>query len=254
MAELKFLGPAGNGNSSDIVTLGDVTSKKGAALTSAQIDSQISTELTGYSLTSYVDSQDALRAQSSYVTTQDNTKLLKSAIGQPNGPVPLDSSGKIPTANLTSTPTSDAYSVTGLYTPSSWNMGHWSVTSRDQFAICSDITIPDPGYPYLILPFGAVDASMQVNNVDHQFAEIRVKVGSRVVGCGRAGYRITEAHACTVVPNYDGTTTPFTGAQTVKVMGGMWQAAGNTGNTALFKIGSPWAYPRLVVFIAAAMP
>lgn len=251
MAELKFLGPAGNGNSSDIVTLGDVTSKKGAALTSAQIDSQISTELTGYSLKTYVDQQDAPKALTSYVNTQDNTKLLKSTIGAANGAVPLDGNGKIPAANLTTAPTVDAFAIKAFYTPSSYTAGSVTgITTQVSVKMCADIVIPDPGYPYHILPFGYFECAIANGASVNGYPEIQVRVGSRIIGWGAGGLNIPQGHPCNIFP-YPTSSTPFTGSQTVTCYGGRNAPAGASSSVS-FWIGSSATDPLFVVYIAAA--
>lgn len=218
MAELKWVGPAGSGGANEVPTVADITTKRATALTAPQIDSQISAALTGYSLRTYVDAQDAARAVKVYVDAQDGNKLLRTDRGIANGPVPLDSNGLIPKENLTNTYPASRNAARAYYTPAGYTAEQQGLTGQDQVKMCSDITIPDPGYRYKIVPFGYWEVSA-VANTQQAWPEIRVKVGSTVIGWGRGGYNITEGNPCQIV-FYDPNDTVWTGAQTVTCWGG----------------------------------
>lgn len=248
MAELKWVGPAGTGAAGEIPTVSDLTTKAATALTSTQVDSQISSALTGYSLKTYVDTQDTAKALKSYVDSQDATKILKTLKGAANGPVPLDGSGLIPKANITNTYPTSNKSTRGYYTPASYGVERQNVTTRDAFKMTADITIADPGFRYKIVPFGYWEAS--ASDPGHQgWPEIRVKVGTEVIGWGRAPYNITEGNACQVM-FYDPNDVTWTGAQTVTCWGGRNQ----WGNTSYAV--NLWATasnpPKLWLLIVAA--
>ncbi|QGJ95055.1 hypothetical protein SEA_REDWATTLEHOG_194 [Gordonia phage RedWattleHog] len=252
MAELKWLGPPGSGNSAEVITRDDVTAKKGTAMSAAQIDAQISAALTGYSLKTYVDSQDSPKALLSYVNSRDATKLTREMRGAPNGALPLDASGMIPKAYLNNNYPAFNKAVRGYYSPASYVSTNWtSLTTQNAQKLCADITIPDPGYPYLIIPYGYWECQVNSASGDNTYPEINVRVGTRVIGRGVGALNIIEPHNCTIGP-YDTVGTPFTGTQTVTCHGGRWRPSGsNTTSISIFG-ASTATPPKLILFLAAA--
>ena len=249
MAELKWVGPAGSGAATEITTNSEVTAKRNTALTSAQVDTQIANSLSGYALKTYVDSQDSGKALKTYVDSQDSGKILRSLIGQPNGPIPL-SGGRIASSYVAGTYPAQYRSVRSYYSPSSYvTSDQTNLTSRDQVKICSDITIPDQGYPYFVLAMGYWEGQAN-NNSTNTRPEVRVRAtnngSTNTVGWGMGSINVTEPHGITITPFSTG--VPLTGSTTVSTYAGR-----NTGSGAasIFYSGS-YTPPKLALIIIAA--
>lgn len=251
MGELKWVGPPGTGGALEIPTVSDVNTKKGTALTAAQIDTQISSGLTGYATKSYTDTQDATKALKSYVDSQDATKMLRSIRGVANGAIPLDANGLIPKANITNVYPTGYMAARWGYSPASYSSDaatNVDLTVQDQVKLCSDIVIPDPGYPYKLLPYGYWECWC-VANTAQAWPEVRVKVGTDVIGWGRGAWNVTEGHPCQVVP-YDPNDRFFTGSVTVTTWGGRnrW----GTASTAVRISSSQTVTPAKLIIVQVA--
>lgn len=173
MSGLLYVGSNPN-NASALGLKGDTdTAAAAAVVTTDYVNTTIAGAVGPLKTKSYVDAQDALRAKKTDVVNADAAFIARSTRGQASGVCPLDGAGKVPSANLPSGIPNDrvyaAYclSTTQLGTTLTGagvtginylgNLTHTSTTagSLREYQIAK-IVVPDPGFPWLPLPFAWV--------------------------------------------------------------------------------------------------
>lgn len=153
MSDLKYLG--GAQNPSDVLTAKGIQSKLISPVSRGDVEAAVAAYV-GSSLLSR-QSFDRLKANyqtNSYIETKKEDYLSSSEIGTPNGPAPLDLSGRLDTRHVYTTNTSQQWrhlrTIAGLPGASITDISVPNHTPR----VVSGITIPDPGFPYFPIFFG----------------------------------------------------------------------------------------------------
>lgn len=104
--------------------------------------------------TAYVDQRDALRAKRADVDAADALLVPLSSIGQPGGVATLDSQAHVPAGQLpTLVPERVPFQVSGATV----YLGQQDVTTSGTKTFqAATLSVPDPGYPYFVLPVTSV--------------------------------------------------------------------------------------------------
>lgn len=149
-----------------VVTKGDVDTRYAAAAPDdAWIEGAADVSAAAAALVgqSYIDTQDASRAAISAVDTADANYLLATTRGAVNGVASIGSDGFIPAAQLPTLNTNRKVGFKNVDTTFiSGNRTVTTTTTREFEA--ARLTIADPGYPYIPVPFcvirgGAINAA-----------------------------------------------------------------------------------------------
>lgn len=109
------------------------------AVVAADVTNALSTRTTGLSLKTYVDQQDALYVAKTYVDTQDGLLTAATQLGATSGLAKLDATGK------TSAPTP----LVNRAKAKSYHFTYSIVRTTNGGLWIMDMTIPDPGYPWI---------------------------------------------------------------------------------------------------------
>lgn len=169
MGSLKYVGKPVTADS-DVVYRDYVSTIKSADLSADAIDQAINNGLSGYASTSYVDTRDALLATQTYIDTQDNLRLKLAQKGIANGVAQLDATAKAP-VQLINAPMTQKWNR-GPWSPAAYHSAPVSLTAETTLYTCG---VTDPGYPYRLIVFGAVDATA---SLDTEYPIIYVRTGS----------------------------------------------------------------------------
>jgi len=177
MAALGYVGRGPGAN--DIVVPKKYADAQGnaAVVTPDYVNAQVAQVAPYLTTKSYVDQQNALYAQQSAVTAADNTYVANSALNAPNGVAGLDPSGDLPAARIPNgvrvDRVIDSYSV-GFQAAAAGVLGGTLSTMTHAIGVplltgsrfvssqvvrelaLAMVVIPDPGYPWIPLPFGWV--------------------------------------------------------------------------------------------------
>lgn len=135
-------------------------------VTSDEVTAAVTTQITLNTLEpqSYVNTQDGLRAHKSAVDAADATYLATSALNAANGVPGLDSSGGVLLSQIPSGVTTDRVAkVYNAATDGTLHLGPTDTltvtTENMRESSLATITVPDPGYPWLPLPFAVVQGA-----------------------------------------------------------------------------------------------
>jgi hypothetical protein len=171
---LKFLGPYPTGDNvavplgyvNDLWNGGGPANLPGLKVDNAYVDAQTNALLPSLADVSYVDTRDSGKALKTAVDAADAAYIARSLIGQPNGPVPLNSVTQIDAAYVPAAiPT--ARTVTAAPDPVWALVGNQAVstTNTKEYAAAT-ITIADPGYPYLPIITGQATGAVTTGAAD----------------------------------------------------------------------------------------
>ncbi len=164
MAGLRHVGRPPDSDAS-LMTVKDINEYNvSVAVTELFVTDNLATEIATAVLkdTTYVDAQDALRAQKTDVDAADLNYFATTTLNAASGVAGLDSegnviSGQIP-AGLVTDRVAKAYSATAPDTEVFLTTGETQQVNNSSirnFKIAS-LVIPDPGYPWVPLPFAMV--------------------------------------------------------------------------------------------------
>lgn len=169
MSALKYVGKPVTVDP-DLVYRDYVSIVKNADLTEEAIDQAINNGLSSYASLSYVSSQDALNATQAYVDAGDNLRLKLAQKNVANGIAALDATGKV-NPGLIDVPSTQKF-VRGPWSPATYNGNVTGITTEADLFTCG---VTDPGYPYKIVVFGAIEGR---SDLAGQWPIINVRVGS----------------------------------------------------------------------------
>ncbi len=177
MCTLKYVGTPAQwdiqtGHQNDIVDQSYVNLLLATNLTTPVVAAEIAADLVPYATTGYATTAMANLATPAYTQAQVATYVPVTEIDTANGPVGLDASGKIPQGLI------DAGST------QQWPSPFWSpaayqgtlVTATTTPVQLYTVAIPYPGYTYVLVCFGLVDASVAADN--GTFPEVLVRSGA----------------------------------------------------------------------------
>lgn len=164
MATLQYRGPTPNSDGSVVTKAWADGQYAAIAVTTSWVNSQITTEVnnSNLQLPSYVDAQDALRAHKTSVDAADLNYVAVSRLGAASGVASLDSSGNLPLAQTPSGVTvsrvGSSYSLASGSGTQYLGVGatHTVNTQTPREFRLASITVPDPGYPWRPMCYGAV--------------------------------------------------------------------------------------------------
>lgn len=240
MVQSSYLGPAASATN-DLSRKVYLDNLKGTGfLTQAQVDSLISTGLAPYATKAYVDGRDALKASVAAVDAVDDTKLKVSSINTSNGPVGLDSSGRVPVGRVPGTST-QRFPV-GPYTPLSF-LGSLAMSVGGGEVTLMTSTVTDPGFTYRLLISGQIDCH---TNVSGDPPVVRVRANSTSGQLLAAGIGATRQYRWGV-DTFDRTATglgsnwqqiytnPGYGAMVTNGSAAVWSPNGGLDNTGVFR-------------------
>lgn len=166
MAVLKYIGtPAQYDVQSeapfDIVTQNYVAYLLTLNMSMPQVTTLINAALTPFATQSYANTQMAGLATPAYVTLQEEGYATFPELGQPNGPIELQSIGTILPGqiNLPSTQTFPE----PFWSPTSYNSAPVTASTTPQLLYTQ--SIPSPGYTYVVFCTGLVDTQVLANTV-----------------------------------------------------------------------------------------
>lgn len=163
---------------------------------------------------SYIDERDATRAKIADVDTADDLYLAAADRGASNGVASLDGSGTVPMSQL---PTPLVTSLPMTYVEAQTvnleaeQTVTSSVTKTYQAAV---LTITDPGFPYVVLPFamisgrcpGTIDHSRRVGG--DNFGKMTILTSSDVLMGAGVADNLLRSTTYPVVPTAPLSTTP----------------------------------------------
>lgn len=183
------------------------------------VTSAIQDSLPALASLAYVNNQDSLLASSAAVLAADNNYVPASELtGVSGGVVPLDVSGSIPLKYLPAT-LKTSRPVTIVDSPTVYLNGTQSVgpTPGVKKFKAAQLIIPDPGFPYIPLPFAAVQGGAMLapdkisrSQTSACYGQLTVLDASNVrYGWGLCtGREVYDVHQC--LPFADGTVNPTT--------------------------------------------
>ena len=187
-------------------------------------------------LPAYVRDQDALLARKDYVDTQDAKYQLRSSLGAANGIASLDSTGKIPAAQLAAL----ADFAPGHTVVSASISGMVSTTGARTLA---SFTIPDPGYAYTPWIFGHVLAKSDGNWSMPRIDVLNASSARVAMGFGTEAQNWNAIKVLPCPPHDSAMGMIYTGATTYSVFG-----YHNSGTPAVSFTNTGWS------LYAVAMP
>lgn len=153
MAILKYKGKVADSDAS-LMSRGDIADRfASTAVNTANVDAEVAAQSTDLVTPTYVDNADVPKAKKTAVDSADALKILATLRGAANGVASLDASTKIPVAQLPALPDRLVQYATSPVTSSG---SPWSATGGAASKV-AQLTIPDPGYPYRILPFASME-------------------------------------------------------------------------------------------------
>ena len=131
-------------------------------LTTDIVNAAVDTQVSALATTAYVDQQDATKAAKSAVTAADNNYIPLTG----HGLAVLDSTGAVAASQIPSVTSQvrPSLSFTGI-------VGSGTVASAGLRSLSlGTITIPDPGFPYVVLAFAWVNGSDPNGTVKSRWA------------------------------------------------------------------------------------
>lgn len=205
MATLQYIGRSPDSDSTIVPKSYADAQQASLAVTTGVVNTLISGSAVGLTSKAYVDSGDAAHAQQAAVIAADNNYVAASKLGVASGVASLDSSGnlitgQIPTSGVVTDRVATCYSI-GTSSGSTGGLGglvgglvntvtgavgtillgtgssHTCNTSSPREFKIATITIPDPGYPYRVLPFAWVQGNSSAG----------IDPGTRTLGNGDYG-------------------------------------------------------------------
>ena len=195
MATLKDVGKSvasdtGNPNQSlDLTDLDYLTTLLAGNMSQGAVTTRINSNFSAYATNTFAATALAGLASQSYVQTQDAAYVPLTSIGQPNGPVPLDTLGKV-SAGLISAPSTQQF-PTPLYSPSGYPTTN---TTTDSPLQLFTIAQPYPGYNYRLLVTGLMDSQVPLTDSPTCFPEVLIYEGSPTGPIIAFGYGIGQSY------------------------------------------------------------
>lgn len=158
MPPLKYVGRSPDSDSSVVTKTWTDGQAATVAITTANVNAAIATQAGFLSTQTYVDAQHALFATKAAVDAHQATYVNATQKGVANGVAAVDSSGNLLAGEIPAGVSTD--SITLCYTPASAGTvaltpgtSHTVTSTTPTEYTAATITIPDPGYPYIPLPF-----------------------------------------------------------------------------------------------------
>lgn len=235
---IPYVGRVPNSDSS-IMTKVNVDDRYGElAVSDDFLGDQLAAETPALVTQTYVDTQDALRATKVAVDALDAQYLPDTARDAANGVAPLNSSGYVPATNLPFVYTSrwpTFHNVDNTYMTSQ----HTCTTTNVKEYEAARLTIPDPGFPYIPIPFalvlgGALAGTAASESVGTSiYGQITILDASNTKWgwCITSGQKQLVYHSC--LPFADSTVNPtsrppVTGSTTLSLYLSVWGGASYT--------------------------
>lgn len=234
-----------------LVTRGYIEDRHTAlTVTDGQIDTIMAPTLASLATKAYVDAADATRAKKTTVDASDANYILATQRGVANGIASLDGTNYVPAAQLPALVTDRSHRIvdaaqvfltgTTITTRAGIVNEDGSITNGKEF-LAATLTVTDPGYKYLVLPFATV-AGLCPTAVSGSFRRGGDTYGKMVIltqsdvcwGFGLAGNNTNWAIQQAVpyagragVPNNN---TGLTGTTTLSLWLSNWGSAGVGGS------------------------
>lgn len=156
MPGIRYEGRYPDGDSSLITRQWSNETAAALAVTNPFLAGEVARVVAASSLqtTTYVDAQDALLAKLADVQSADSALL---DTGARNTTVAtLDSSGNLTASQIPSTLVTERAAFSVAAAGASFSGSYSTTTTTIREKLLATLTIPDPGFPYIILPFGSV--------------------------------------------------------------------------------------------------
>lgn len=187
---LRFVGPIPTATTTEypehLVTQSYLTAVLASNLSQATVDTTIKNRLASYATVAQVDERDNALATSAFIDTADNTRLAKTTLDKPGGPVLLDTTGKIPVTK------------TGVGTDkqrfpnATYGMTTGATVTTSGEATVFSMSVPAPNYAYKVMVSGSLHASVALDNAVYPIALVsRDSPSGPIVA---AGYGIPDAY------------------------------------------------------------
>lgn len=196
MATIKNVGKpvasdTGNPNQSlDLVDVNYVNTLLAANMSQSAVTSRINSNLSGFATNSYAASAMSGLATQAYVQSQDALYVPLSTAGQPNGPVPLSTLGKV-SPGLINAPSTQQW-PTPFYSPPAYQTSSVTTDTPSQLFTVAQ---PYPGFNYRLLVTGLMDSQVPLTDAPTCFPEVLIYEGSTSGPIIAFGYGLGESYA-----------------------------------------------------------
>lgn len=177
----------------------------------SDVDAAVAAQVAELTTKAYVDAQDLAMTSKTYVDTQDNLLTNLTARGAALGVASLGADGKIPASQLYALPDRKPMFIGGPIVTSG---SPWTITTNS--VRIAYLVIPDPGWPYRVIPFASVENRSPSSgaSIGRVIAVMRSRSNQRV-GHG-TGSATADWNRIKVLPSANsgenGTQAGFTGS------------------------------------------
>lgn len=180
---LKYVGPAPQFDvrptqSQDLVDQSYVAFLLAQNMTMSQVTAQINAQLSQYATKSQADSAMTPLATPSWIQGQVSGYVPASQINQPNGPVGLGEESDLVSTSLINAPSTQTWPKP-FWSPGTYPTGAVAVTTTPQQLL--SMSIPDPGYPYVLMCLGAFDTQVSLPAIETFTVTITATSGTYIL-------------------------------------------------------------------------
>lgn len=173
----------------DLVPQSLVTKLLAGNMQSSDVTAQINGLLTGYATTSQATTAMTGLATPSWIQSQAASYATTASAGTPNGPVPLTAPGGLVPVGQINAASTQTWPLP-FWSPPSYNTAPVNATTDAE--LLYTMSVPDPGWPYVLLCTGMVDTQAALD--DGTFAQVLVREGGPTGQIIAAGYGVGESY------------------------------------------------------------